>query len=103
MAGTTDVILGSCFIIGTTSVVRVMKENSLLAKTGGSVPPFVAPSIAQKSRMKPVVFAFGLTVALLGVAIVAPTVAKILAYLGLVGAFAVNGPVLFSMIGKLGS
>jgi hypothetical protein len=52
--------------------------------------------------METVVFGFLLLIALLVLAIVMPPVAKILAYLGMVGAFILNGPTIFKFIGDFG-
>jgi hypothetical protein len=49
-----------------------------------------------------IVFGFLLLVALLTLAIVMPALAKVLAYLGFVGAFVVNGPAVFSLLGDFG-
>lgn len=49
-----------------------------------------------------VIFGFMLLVSLLLLAILVPTLAKVLAYLGMVGAFVVNGPALFKFIGDWG-
>lgn len=48
------------------------------------------------------VFGFLLLIALLTLAIVLPGVAKILAYLGMVGAFVLNGPAVFTFLGDFG-
>lgn len=81
----TDVILGSVVVITGTSVLRNAHEKKDKAQT-----------------FKPVVFGFLLGVSLLAIAIVAPNFAKGLALLGLVGAFVVNGPAVFAMVGSLG-
>jgi hypothetical protein len=84
-ASSTDVILGSVVIITATSVIRNARAKTKVTTT-----------------WKPVVFGFGLLLALLAIAIVAPGFAKGLALLGLVGAFVTNGPALFDTIGSLG-
>lgn len=81
----TDVIVGSAVIITATTVLRNVAEKKAAGAT-----------------WRPVIFGFGLALALLALAIPAPGMAKGLAYLGLVGAFVVNGPALFTVIGKLG-
>lgn len=81
----TDVILGSVVVITATSVIRNAHDKTKAGTT-----------------FKPVLFGFGLAVALLAIALVAPGFAKGLALLGLVGAFVVNGPALFTVIGNLG-
>lgn len=52
--------------------------------------------------MRVIIFGYLLAIALLILAIAVPVLAKILAYLGLVGAFAVNGPAVFGYLGDLG-
>jgi hypothetical protein len=52
--------------------------------------------------MEIVVFGFVLLIALLTLAIVLPSAAIILGWLGMVGAFAVNGPAVFSLLGSFG-
>lgn len=54
------------------------------------------------NAMEIIVFGFILLIALLTFAIVAPSIAKILAYLGMVGAFVVNGPAVFKFVGDFG-
>lgn len=82
----TDVILGSVVVIVSTTVLRNARDKKSVAVT-----------------WKPVVFGFALCIVLLAIAIPAPGIAKGLALLGLVGAFAVNGPSLFQLVGKLGN
>ncbi len=82
---TTSVVLGSVVVITATSVLRNAHNKTKAGQT-----------------FKPVIFGFGLAVALLAIAIVAPGFAKGLALMGLVGAFTVNGPALFEVVGKLG-
>lgn len=84
-ANPTDVIIGSVVVITATTVLRNAKNKTPAGTT-----------------FKPVVFGFLLAGALLAIAIVAPNMAKGLALLGLVGAFVVNGPALFEVIGSLG-
>jgi hypothetical protein len=48
---------------------------------------------------KPVAFGFFLAIALLLLAMPFPKFARALTYLGLVGAFAVNGPAVFKLVG----
>ena len=84
-ASATDVIIGSSVIITATSVIRNAHNKTKAGTT-----------------FKPVLFGFGLAVALLAISLVAPGFAKGLALLGLVGAFVVNGPTLFTVIGNLG-
>ena len=85
MSDATDAIIGSVALIGATTVIREVHEK----KSG-------------KILFKPIVFSFALGVALLGMAIVAPNFARLLAILGLIGAFVTNGPAVFAVIGGLG-
>ena len=48
------------------------------------------------------IFGYMLTIALLTIALFSPGIAKALAMLGLVGAFALNGPAVFGWLGDLG-
>lgn len=52
--------------------------------------------------LETIVFSFLLLIALLVLAIVAPSVAQVFAYLGIVGAFALNGPTVFTLLGDFG-
>jgi hypothetical protein len=79
-------VFASVVIITGTTIIRRMRE-------AGKQPPRV---------MEAVVFGFILLIALLTLAIVMPSVAKILAYLGMVGAFVVNGPAVFTLLGNFG-
>jgi len=85
MADTTGVILGSSVVITVTSVLRQAQAKTPAATT-----------------FKPILFGFGLAFALLAMSMVAPGLARALAYMGLVGAFVVNGQAMFDLIGKLG-
>jgi hypothetical protein len=80
-----SVVIGSVVVITSTTLVRRMREGK------GTV------SVAEI-----LVFGFLLMIALLVLAIVMPSVAKVLAYLGLVGAFVVNGPAVFKLLGDFG-
>jgi hypothetical protein len=82
MADPVDVIVASGAIITASTVAR--------------------NAIDKKPHFSPIVFGFLLTAGLLGMAIFAPSLAKMLAYLGLVGAFVVNGPKVFKLVGGLG-
>lgn len=88
MSDVSAVIVGSAVLISGTTVVRKVTE-----KKGADVKYGV---------VQPIIFGFLLASALLAIAIVSPEFAKGLAYLGMVGAFVVNGPALFTLIGKLG-
>jgi hypothetical protein len=82
----TDVIIGSVVVITATTLIRNVKEPK---KRVGPV-------------VRPIVAGFMLAVVLLAISIVTPGLAKGLALMGLVGAFAVNGPALIAVIGSLG-
>lgn len=55
----------------------------------------------KKFHFAPVVFGFMLASALLLLALIAPNFARGLAYMGLVGAFVVNGPAVFKLAGGI--
>lgn len=95
-ASPTDVILGSVALITATTVIKNVRAPA--PPKGG----FNQPTMPKPNPFKPVLFGFGLAAALLAIAIVAPGFAKGLAYLGLVGAFVLNGPTLFALIGSFG-
>jgi hypothetical protein len=69
--------------VGTT-IVRHVKEN---------------PTKVGKGYVQPIVFGFFLAIALMLLAMPFPTFTKGLAMLALVGAFAVNGPTIFKLLG----
>lgn len=83
----TEAVLGAVVIIVGTTIIRIKRHPDPKSK--------VTP-------LKVIIFGFLLALALLAIAIVAPDAAKILAALGIVGAFALNGQELFTMIGDLG-
>lgn len=78
-------VFASVIIISATTVLRRMRQNTL-----------------QSHFIEIVVFGFMLLIALLTLAIVAPTFAKTLGYLGIVGAFILNGPEVFKLAGDFG-
>jgi hypothetical protein len=80
-----DLVIASTAIITVTTIIRNAHNKTKAGTT-----------------FEPIVFGFLLCIALLVIALVAPGIAKGLALLGLVGAFAVNGPALFSIVGGLG-
>lgn len=91
MADVSDVVIGSTTLLVATTIIRKdieKKENPKSASIGSTVG-------------KPVIFGFLLAMALLSIAFVAPTIAKGLAYLSLVGAFVVNGPKVFDVLGGI--
>lgn len=81
----TGVIIGSVLVITSTTIIRNAKNKKHLGRT-----------------WEPVIWGFLLALALLAIAIFAPKFAKGLAYLGLVGAFALNGPTIFGIVQGLG-
>jgi hypothetical protein len=88
----TEIVIGSVSIIVATTIVRRLREHKV------SFSPVKGP----KGIGAIIVFGFLLTIALLMIAIFAPRIAIALCYLGLVGAFALNGPAVFSYIGDIG-
>lgn len=56
----------------------------------------------QHHVLEVIVYGFLLLIALLTLAIVIPPAALILAYLGMVGAFVLNGPAVFGYLGNFG-
>lgn len=82
----TGVILGATVVITATTVLR-NAENKTKAGT----------------TFRPVIFGFGLALALLAISMVSAGFAKGLALMSLVGAFIVNGPAVFNLIGRIGS
>ncbi len=78
-------VMGSVVIIVATTIVRLVRENKW---TGNAA--------------RVIVFGFLLGTFLLAIATVSPTVAKILAGLGVVGAFALNGTAVFGAVSTLG-
>lgn len=78
-------VTGSVVIIVGTTLIRRIREG----KSQGHI-------------IEVIIFGFLLLVALLLLAIVMPEVAKVLAMLGLVGAFVVNGPSVFEYLGNFG-
>lgn len=79
----TDTVLISVVVIVGTTILKHIHEGK------GGV-------------LSPIVFGFLLATALLLIAVFAPRIAIALAYLGLVGAFAVNGPAVFTLMGNFG-
>ncbi len=80
-----DAVVASVVVIVATTILRRMQEG----KWQGHV-------------IEIIIFGFMLLVALLVLTIVSPTIAKAFAYLGMVGAFVVNGPAVFKMVGNFG-
>lgn len=77
----TDVIIIACMVMAGTTVIRRIKEKPH----------------AKAEYVQPVVYGFFLCLALLVLAVPLPTFTKGLAYLGMVGAFAVNGPTIYKL------
>ncbi len=82
-----NAVVASVLIITSTTIVRRIKEKK---------------DYPQGYIVETIIFGFLLLVALLTLAIVMPQVAKVFAYLGIVGAFVVNGEVIFSALGDFG-
>lgn len=80
----TDVIVASVVIITASTLIKDAK-----AKKKGS-------------KFAPILFGFMLLIFLLILATFAPTIAKGLAYMGMVGAFVVNGPAVFGLVSGIG-
>jgi hypothetical protein len=78
-------VFASVLIIAATTIIRRSREGT----AAGHV-------------VETIIFGFLLLIALLILAIVLPTFAKALGYLGIVGAFVVNGPAVFSFLGDFG-
>lgn len=79
-------VIASVVIITSTTILRRTREGK-------------APS---GYIIETIIFGFLLLVALLILAIVMPQIAKVLGYLGMVGAFVVNGPEVFKLLGNFG-
>lgn len=79
----TDVILLSGTVITATTLIRNATDKD------------------HKFKFSPIIFGFLLTASLLILSVFVPQVAKGLAWMGLVGAFALNGPSLFKLLGGL--
>ena len=75
---------------------------SVILITGTTLLRRVRESKGEFHAMETIVFGFILLMALLTLAVVVPAAAKILAYLGMVGAFVVNGPAVFKFLGDFG-
>lgn len=80
-----DAVTASVIVITGTTIIRRIREGKW-----------------QAHIIETIIFGFMLLIALLTLAIVAPTIAKVLAYLGMVGAFVVNGPAVFKYVGDFG-
>lgn len=75
---------------------------SVLVITGTTVVRRVRDGTWPNHVVETVVFGFLLLIALLTLAIVVPEFAKVLGYLGMIGAFVVNGPSVFALLGDFG-
>lgn len=80
-----NAVLASVVVIVGTTIIRRVREGKW-----------------QNAVVEIVIFGFLLLVAMLTLAIVLPQVAVVLSYLGMVGAFIVNGPAVFSLLGNFG-
>ncbi len=78
-------VFASVFVITATTIVRRIRED----KWQGHV-------------IETIIFGFLLLVALQLLVLVLPNFAKVMGYLGIVGAFIVNGPAVFGYIGEFG-
>lgn len=78
----TDAIVGSTVVITGTSLIR--------------------DTVKGKPQMRPVISGFLLGSALLLLSFAAPTLAKYLAYLGVLGALVTNGPEVVTALGRIG-
>jgi hypothetical protein len=83
----TDVIILSVVVMAGSTIIRHIKEK---------------PKDVGKGYAAPIIYGFLLVIALLVLAVPFPAFAKGLAYLGLIGAFAVNGPAIYSLAAKAG-
>lgn len=83
----TDTIIIAVTVMVGSTIIRHVREK---------------PKDVGKGYAKPIVYGFFLAIALLVLAVPFPTFAKGLAILGLIGAFAVNGPAIYSLAGKAG-
>ena len=80
-------VIVTAIVISGSTIIRLIRE-------GGWV--------GNRKIIPVVIFGFLLALALEVVALISAKLAAILCYLGLVGAFAVNGPSLFTLVGNLG-
>lgn len=81
----TDPIILACALMAGSTIVRHIAK-----------PPKGATS--SDLYVKPLLYGFLLIIALLLLAVPFPTFARGLAYLGIVGAFAINGPVIYKLV-----
>jgi predicted tellurium resistance membrane protein TerC len=81
----TDPIIIACALMAGTTIVRHIAKPAKKAT-------------ASDQYIKPILYGFFLAIGLLLLAIPFPTFAKYLAYLGIVGAFAVNGPTIYGLV-----
>lgn len=82
----TDTIILAVALMAGSTIIRHIKEN---------------PRGVGKGYAAPIVYGFFLAIVLLFLAVPFPRFAKGLAYLGMVGAFAVNGPAIFSLASRI--
>lgn len=80
----TDVIVLCVAVMVGSTIIRHIQEK---------------PKDVGKGYAQPIVYGFFLMFALLVLAVPAPRFAKGLSYMGLVGAFAVNGPAIYKLAG----
>lgn len=78
-------VIASVVIITSTTIVRRIRDGNW-----------------QGRIVETIVFGYLLLIALLVLAIVFPSIAQVFAYLGMVGAFLLNGPAVFTLLGNFG-
>lgn len=83
----TDTIIIACVLMAGSTIIRHVKEK---------------PKDVGKGYVKPIIYGFFLAIALLVLAVPFPTFSKGLAYLGIIGAFVVNGSAIYSLASKAG-
>ena len=78
-------VLASVIVITSTTIIRRARQGTWKSHV-----------------IETIIFGFLLLIALLIVALILPTVALVLAYLGMIGALVVNGPEVFTFLGNFG-
>lgn len=85
MNDASDVVIASVLVISGTTLFRRIREGTW-----------------KNHVVEIIVFGFLLLIALLLIAVISPTIAKTLAYLGMIGAFLVNGEEVLKFVGDFG-
>ena len=80
-----SVVVSSVVVIVGTTIVRRVRDGTW-----------------EHHIVETIVFGFLLLISLLVLALVVPAAAQILGYLGMVGAFVLNGPAVFGFLGDFG-